>query len=70
LPRTAALSVVAGSEAVFAVVARGTEALSYQWRRNGVAINGANAPVLKLAQVTPADATGYSVLVSNAPATW
>ena len=61
----AALSVVAGSEAVFAVVARGTEALSYQWRRNGVAINGANAPVLKLAQVTPADATGYSVLVSN-----
>jgi hypothetical protein len=61
----AALSVVAGSEAVFAVVARGTEALSYQWRRNGAAINGANAPVLKLAQVTSADATGYSVLVSN-----
>ena len=61
----AALSVVAGSEAVFAVVARGTEALSYQWRRNGVAINGANAPLLKLARVTPADATGYSVLVSN-----
>jgi len=60
-----ALNVVAGSEAVFAVVARGTEALSYQWRRNGMAINGANAPVLKLAQVTPADATGYSVLVSN-----
>jgi Tol biopolymer transport system component len=61
----AALSVVLGSEAVFAVVARGTEALSYQWRRNGAAINGANAPLLKLAQVTSADATGYSVLVSN-----
>lgn len=62
----AALSVVAGSEAVFAVVARGTEALSYQWRRNGVAITGANAPVLKLAAVSEADATGYSVRVSNA----
>lgn len=61
----AALSVVAGSEAVFAVVARGTEALSYQWRRNGVAITGANAPVLKLAAVSEADATGYSVQVSN-----
>lgn len=61
----AALSVVAGSEAVFAIVARGTEALSYQWRRNGVAITGANAPVLKLAAVSEADATGYSVQVSN-----
>lgn len=61
----AALSVVAGSEAVFAVAARGTEALSYQWRRNGIAIGGANAPVLKLSAVTEADATGYSVQVSN-----
>ncbi len=61
----AALSVVAGSEAVFAVAARGTEALSYQWRRNGVAIVGANAPVLKLSAVTEADATGYSVQVNN-----
>jgi 6-phosphogluconolactonase (cycloisomerase 2 family) len=65
----AALSVVAGSEAVFAVVARGTEALSYQWRRNGVAITGANAPVLKLAAVSEADATGYSVQVSNTAGT-
>lgn len=65
----AGLSVVAGSEAVFAVVARGTEALSYQWRRNGVAIAGANAPVLKLAAVSEADATGYSVQVSNAAGT-
>jgi alpha-tubulin suppressor-like RCC1 family protein len=62
----AALSVVAGSEAVFAVVARGTEALSYQWRRDGQPIAGANAPVLKLAAVSSADASGYSVLVSNA----
>jgi 6-phosphogluconolactonase (cycloisomerase 2 family) len=57
--------VVAGSEAVFAVVAHGTEALSYQWRRNGAPIVGANAPTLKLTSVTSADATGYSVQVSN-----
>ncbi len=62
----AALSVVAGSEAVFAVAARGTEALSYQWRRGGQPIAGANAPVLKLAAVSSADASGYSVLISNA----
>ena len=61
----AALNVVAGSEAVFAVVARGTEALSYQWRRNGQPIAGATAPVLKLAAVTAGDASGYSVQVSN-----
>ncbi len=62
----AALSVVAGSEAVFAVAARGTEALSYQWRRDGQPIAGANAPVLKLAAVSGADASGYSVQISNA----
>lgn len=65
----AALSVVAGSEAVFAVVARGTEALSYQWRRDGVAIAGANAPVLKLAAVGEAEAAAYSVQVSNTAGT-
>ena len=61
----AALSVVAGSEAVRGG-ARGTEALSYQWRRDGQPIAGANAPVLKLAAVSGADASGYSVQISNA----
>ena len=66
LTQPASLSVVAGSEAVFAVVARGTEALSYQWRRNGQPISGANAPLLKLSNVSNSDASVYSVQVSNA----
>lgn len=66
LTQPASLSVVAGSEAVFAVVARGTEALSYQWRRNGQPLSGANAPLLKLSNVSSSDASVYSVQVSNA----
>jgi alpha-tubulin suppressor-like RCC1 family protein len=66
LTQPASLSVVAGSEAVFVVVARGTEALSYQWRRNGQPISGANAPLLKLSNVSNSDASVYSVQVSNA----
>ena len=61
----ASIAVPAGGDAVFAIAARGTEALSYQWRFNGNAITGANAPVLKLAAVTGAQAGRYSVLVSN-----
>lgn len=61
----ATLAVPAGGDAVFAIAARGTEALSYQWRFNGTPITGANAPVLKLAAVTGANAGRYSVLVTN-----
>ncbi len=60
------LAVVAGSEAVFAAAARGTEALSYQWRFNGTPILGANSAVLKLPAVTATNAGSYSIEVSNA----
>lgn len=62
----ATIAVAAGGDAVFAVAARGTEALSYQWRFNGTRIAGANAAVLRLAAVTGAQAGLYSVVVSNA----
>lgn len=62
----APLSVVAGSEALFAVTAQGTAALSYQWLRNGAAIDGANGTQLKLSSVTAADAATYAVVVANA----
>ena len=62
----APLSVVSGSDAVFAIVARGTEALSYQWRKDGIAIAGANSPVLRLAGVVAAQAGAYSATVTNA----
>lgn len=59
------LSVVAGSEAVFAVHAIGTEALSYQWSLNGTPIQGANGSMLKLSAVTALDAGTYTVVVTN-----
>jgi hypothetical protein len=62
----ASLGVASGSDAVFAVDARGTEALSYQWYRNGVALAGANSPVLRLTGVTLLNAGSFSVRVSNA----
>ena len=59
------LVVLQGSEAVFAVVADGTSPLSYQWRKNGVDITGANAPMLKLPATALADAGSYSVAITN-----
>ncbi len=62
----ATLAVAAGGDAVFAVAARGTEALTYQWRLGGAPIGGATGPVLRLTAVTPAQAGRYDVVVRNA----
>ena len=56
---------VANGTAHFAVVAGGTTPLSYQWRKNGTPISGATLTQLTLANVQPADAGVYSVVVSN-----
>ena len=56
---------VANGTARFAVVAGGTTPLSYQWRKNGTPISGATLTQLTLANVQPADAGVYSVVVSN-----
>jgi hypothetical protein len=61
----ASLNVASGSDAVFAVDARGTEALSYQWHRNGVAIPSANSPVLRLTAVSILNSGSFTVTVSN-----
>ncbi|EHR69772.1 RCC1 domain-containing protein, alpha-tubulin suppressor [Burkholderiales bacterium JOSHI_001] len=61
----ASLHVITGSDAVFAIQAQGTAALSYHWRRNGEAIPGANAPILRLPTVAADDAGAYSVEVRN-----
>jgi hypothetical protein len=47
------------------VVASGSGPLSYQWRKAGVEISGANAEVLSLSDVSGADAGSYDVVVSN-----
>ncbi len=62
----ASVSVASGSDAVFAVDARGTEALSYQWYRNGSTLAGANSAVLRLTSLTILNSGSFTVRVSNA----
>ncbi len=59
-------SVTVGQTATFVVVAAGTAPLSYQWRKNGVAISGATAAsyTTPAATVADSDAT-FVVVVSN-----
>jgi hypothetical protein len=60
--RTAAI----GGSASFNVTAGGSLPLSYQWRLEGNALNGATASVLNLSNVQLSDAGHYSVVVTNA----
>ncbi|MBI5767105.1 MAG: immunoglobulin domain-containing protein [Verrucomicrobia bacterium] len=59
------LSVVAGLSASFSVTASGPSPLSYQWRKNGVALSGATSSTLTLATVSAADTAAYDVVVSG-----
>jgi hypothetical protein len=54
------------ADAQFAVVARGTAPLMYQWRRNATPITGQNLDSLTLTNITTADSGDYSVIISNA----
>ena len=54
---------MAASSVSFSVVAGGTPALSYQWRRNGSDLPGATAPVLTIPSAGNLDAGLYSVRV-------
>ena len=54
-----------GRGAVFSVVATGNGTLSYQWKKNGLAISGATLASLTLNTVVFADAAKYSVDVSD-----
>jgi len=62
-PQNQAVSV--GETAAFSVVATGTAPLSYQWRKNGVAISGATASSYTRSNVQSGDVGLYSVVVSN-----
>jgi len=59
------VSVDPGATATFAVAASGSVPLSYQWRRNGVALSGATGTTLTLTNVQATDAGSYTVTVSN-----
>ena len=58
-------TVALGANTTFSVTASGTAPLSYQWRRDGVAILGATATNLTLTNVTVANEAAYSVVVTN-----
>ena len=64
-----AVSVIVGGTARFSVVAGGTMPLTYQWRKDGVAVVGATGDSLVLNSVQLADAGNYSVIVTNAVGT-
>ncbi|MDB6057944.1 MAG: large protein, partial [Verrucomicrobiales bacterium] len=53
------------ANANFSVAAGGSAPLSYQWRKNGGAINAATNSTLTLSSVGAADVASYSVAVTN-----
>lgn len=58
-------SVNAGGTATFSVVVSGSPFPSFQWEKSGSYIAGATGTSLTIANVTPADAGQYRVLVNN-----
>ena len=65
----ASQSVVAGATVTFGVAANGSPAPGFQWRKDGTPIPGATFNTLTLADVTPAGAGTYTVVVSNSAGT-
>jgi hypothetical protein len=60
-----ALTLNAGSNASFDVIVKGTEPITYQWRKGGIKINGATHATYSIASSKISDAGSYSVVVSN-----
>jgi beta-galactosidase len=59
-------TVAVGQTATFSVVATGSPALTYQWRKNGAAITGATAATYTTPVLTAADnGASYTVVVTN-----
>ncbi|MEM7167509.1 MAG: immunoglobulin domain-containing protein, partial [Planctomycetota bacterium] len=54
-----------GSSFSLLVSASGSTPLTYQWRKDGSAISGANSDTLNLTNVTPADNGAYDCIVTN-----
>ncbi len=58
-------TVILGDRATFSVIASGTGALSYQWKKNGLAISGATSPSLTINPVAFMDASNYTVVIAD-----
>ncbi|MBU3660613.1 MAG: BspA family leucine-rich repeat surface protein [Flavobacteriales bacterium] len=56
-----ALTQCASTDASFSVAATSSEAIAYQWKKDGNAINGANSATLTVNALVATDAANYSV---------
>src|SRR6202043_345481 len=66
MAQPASQTVTAGQTATFTVAASGTAPLSYQWRKNGVAISGMTSPSYTPPATTTADnGAQFTVVLSN-----
>jgi sugar lactone lactonase YvrE len=61
----ASLTVTAGGSASFSVTATSPIPMTYQWKKDGVDLPGANAAALSIPAAASADAGSYTVVVSN-----
>ena len=59
------VTVAQGNNATFSVTATGTGTITYQWRKNGVNINGATNASFTISNATASTAGTYSVVVTN-----
>ena len=59
-------AVFAGGNAIFNVLATGSQPLNYQWQFNGTNIGGAVGPMLTVVNAQLSNAGNYSVIVTNA----
>src|SRR6267142_2429150 len=63
-------TVTAGQTATFSVAATGTAPLTYQWKKNSVAISGANSPSYTTTATTSSDnGAQFTAAISNAVGT-
>jgi|GEM_PF-7102466 len=62
----AAQTICAGNSATFSVTASGEGTLSYQWRKDGDAITGANGATYTVSNAAAANAGSYDVIVTGA----
>lgn len=58
-----------GTNAVFTVLAQGTEPITYHWRKDSAALGLPSSSILTLTNLTPNSAGTYSVIVSNSAGT-
>lgn len=60
-----AFGLLKGQELLLAPEVRGTEPMAFQWRRDGMVLEGENGPTLARAAVTGTDAGVYELVASN-----